>query len=215
MTGYIYKFTNHSNGKIYIGKTTNIHERLVHHKCITPKLKTKFGYALKKYGIDHFEFEVIITIRNITNPDRLTIILNNLEKHFISKYDSYHSGYNSTLGGDGTLAFKVSEDTKRRISESHKRNMTPERYAKLSEQVREAGKNTRLTEAQKAKAHIVRQKKVIQLSMDGEFIAEFSSVKEAALATGSRRSDTNIINVCKGKVNSANGFKWRYQSPNV
>jgi hypothetical protein len=50
-------------------------------------------------------------------------------------------------------------------------------------------------------------KNVVQLSMDGEFIAEYSSIKEAKDATGI----TNISNCCRGYYQSAGGFKWKYK----
>ena len=45
---------------------------------------------------------------------------------------------------------------------------------------------------------------VVQLSLDGEFIAEYPSVKEAERITGI----TNISNCCRGYYQSAGGFKW-------
>ena len=45
---------------------------------------------------------------------------------------------------------------------------------------------------------------VVQLSLDGEFIAEYPSMKEAERITGV----TNISNCCRGYYQSAGGFKW-------
>ena len=45
---------------------------------------------------------------------------------------------------------------------------------------------------------------VVQLSLDGEFIAEYPSMKEAEKITGV----TNISNCCRGYYQSAGGFKW-------
>ena len=42
MTGYIYKFTNKINGKVYIGQTYNLQTRLNSHKSKALKIKTKF-----------------------------------------------------------------------------------------------------------------------------------------------------------------------------
>lgn len=51
-------------------------------------------------------------------------------------------------------------------------------------------------------------KKVIQFSLDGSFIKEWNSVKEAAEEYGI--SAATISNVCAGRINSAAGYKWRY-----
>lgn len=50
MIGYIYKFTNPLNNKVYIGQTVNLHRRFTKHRYDTPKCHTKFGEAIKKFG---------------------------------------------------------------------------------------------------------------------------------------------------------------------
>jgi hypothetical protein len=61
-------------------------------------------------------------------------------------------------------------------------------------------------------------KRVVQMTMDGEFVAFHESVKEAANKTGIDR--TNISDVCHKRkkrnkktswiVRSAGGFKWKF-----
>ena len=60
----IYKITNKVNYKVYIGQSINIEERWKHHKLYysNKKLKeynTKFYRAIRKYGIENFDFEII------------------------------------------------------------------------------------------------------------------------------------------------------------
>ena len=38
--------------------------------------------------------------------------LDRLESYYIGKYDSFNNGYNSTLGGDGNVGYKISDSTK-------------------------------------------------------------------------------------------------------
>lgn len=52
------------------------------------------------------------------------------------------------------------------------------------------------------------EKACIQYTMKGEFIEEFSSVREAADETGG--SYTGIAKACKGTSLSSGGFKWKY-----
>lgn len=52
-------------------------------------------------------------------------------------------------------------------------------------------------------------KPVYQLK-DGEIIAEFGSIKEAARNTGAK--DANISACCKGKYKQTGGFQWRYKN---
>ena len=47
---------------------------------------------MRKYGIEHF---IIECIEETNNP-------NEREMYWINKKNTYHNGYNATLGGDGT-----------------------------------------------------------------------------------------------------------------
>lgn len=49
---------------------------------------------------------------------------------------------------------------------------------------------------------------IVQLSMDGEFIAEYPSMREAKNVTGVN----NISNCCRGYYKSAGGFIWKYKT---
>lgn len=96
MCGIIYKVTNKSNGKFYIGKTTKglNRRRTEHLSFIEPK--TIFQKAIKKYGKDSFEWEVILECK--TSEDLIYS-----EKEMIRLYVSNNNnfGYNMTEGGDG------------------------------------------------------------------------------------------------------------------
>ena len=52
---------------------------------------------------------------------------------------------------------------------------------------------------------------VIQTDIDGNFICEYESVKEASRITGIRAAI--ITNVCKGRSGSIHGYVWRYKYP--
>lgn len=98
MKAYIYHFTNQINQKKYIGKTNNIEHRIEQHISALRKNthhSIKLQRAVNKYGLENFQF----TYREveIQNEEELNI----LEIQEIEKYDSYHNGYNETLGGDG------------------------------------------------------------------------------------------------------------------
>lgn len=98
MTG-VYKITNKTNGKIYIGASKDIEKRFYEHKS-TYNSKRKYNKTLyaafRKYGIDSFNFEVLekTSLENMFER----------EKYWIQYYDSYRNGYNETLGGEGGYA---------------------------------------------------------------------------------------------------------------
>ena len=61
---YIYKFTNKTNGKIYIGQTNNIQKRKNGHKSESFNEKSAgynlpFHAAIRKYGWENFNFDIL------------------------------------------------------------------------------------------------------------------------------------------------------------
>lgn len=100
----IYKATNKINGKFYIGMTTqSLNDRKSQHKYCSNKnnkRKTYFNKAIKKYGFDNFEWEIIDE----------SITLEDLREKEIFHIDSTSAnvigiGYNITSGGDGNSLF--------------------------------------------------------------------------------------------------------------
>lgn len=52
-------------------------------------------------------------------------------------------------------------------------------------------------------------KTVLKLTMSGQMIEEFESVKDAALSVGV--NETNIAKCCRGECKSIKNFKWKYK----
>ena len=78
---YIYKHTNKTNGKSYIGQTSNIKSRW---RESSYKNNRKFYNALKKYGWDNFTHE-ILEVCDENNVDER-------ERYYIQFYDSINNG---------------------------------------------------------------------------------------------------------------------------
>ena len=97
---FIYKATSTTTGKVYIGQTTQtLQERINQHNshAYGHQYNYHFHNAIRKYGAEDFTYEIIED--NIKNAE----ILNEREKYWISYYNSYYDGYNSTMGGDGSV----------------------------------------------------------------------------------------------------------------
>lgn len=93
ITGCIYMYTNKLNNKKYIGQTIcKLNKR--HHEHLY-RDDSYIDRALRKYGEENFILEVIED--NI--PKKM---LNDKERYYIEKYDTYNNGYNLTLGGGGS-----------------------------------------------------------------------------------------------------------------
>lgn len=67
---------------------------------------THFHKAIRKYGWDNFQHDILLKIECETENE-LMFWLDEWEMWFIEKYDSFHNGYNMTLGGHGTRGFAL------------------------------------------------------------------------------------------------------------
>jgi group I intron endonuclease len=110
MTTYtIYIATNTVNNKVYIGFDSKWPNRVANHKCSSKKEDTKFYRAIRKHGFSNFQFSILYQSKEKTHT------LEIMEPFFISEYDSFSSGYNSTFGGGGTIGntgYKKTEESK-------------------------------------------------------------------------------------------------------
>lgn len=105
---------------------------------------------------------------------------------------------NRTMGLKG---HKVSEETRTKISsakkgcvftEEHKRNLSISHKGKIQ------------TEEEKIK----KGKRVLQFTLNGNFIAEHKTITEAAKVVGGKKG--SISKCCLGKTKTAYGFVWRF-----
>lgn len=104
-TGIVYKVFCTVTQKYYIGITIQkFQKRKYDHENDSFNVNSDhynqhFHRAIRKYGKDSFEWEIICVIKS-ENKEKLIEQLKALEIHYVNKYDSYHNGYNSTKGGD-------------------------------------------------------------------------------------------------------------------
>lgn len=96
----IYKITNKITSEAYIGQSVDIYDRWTKHKAPSHQ-KYHLQYALDKYGVDNFTFEII--------EECLPQDLDERERYWIAFYDTYKHGYNETLGGQGEQKYNYEE----------------------------------------------------------------------------------------------------------
>lgn len=206
----IYSFKNKTNGKIYVGRTsTSFKQRTQEH---LRRSTTYFGKALKKYGIDNFDYQIIDTAD--TQEE-----LNEKEIYWISKLNSLiPNGYNLCKGGRTSFGYHHTEETKKKISVTKliNGNMKGEKNhyynKKHSDEIRQKMKEAWVNEERHAKLReqnknldrTYQQKKVINVDT-GEV---FDSIKEAAMKY--HLKETHISRVCRGKRKRTGGFRWKY-----
>lgn len=93
----IYKATNLTNGKSYIGFDSAWPNRKNHHLKLYTIQHSLLQQAIKKYGPNNFSWEVICQ-----SKDGL-FLLQEMENYFIKQYDTRApNGYNMTEGGLGS-----------------------------------------------------------------------------------------------------------------
>ena len=103
----IYTITHRESGKCYVGQTTGrTSERWRKHKAA--RSNTAISHAIKKYGVDAFDFAEIDIAETVDQ-------LNYKEGFWIQYLNTVApSGYNLTLGGNNA---KRSDVTRKRMSE--------------------------------------------------------------------------------------------------
>ena len=115
--GEIYAHTNLLNGKSYVGQTTaGMESRWKDHVkhsrySKTATYNTPFARALRKYGPEAFEHQILSRARSKAELD-------NLEKVWIILLQSREQGYNLGAGGEGNPGLKHTPETKARISKN-------------------------------------------------------------------------------------------------
>ena len=144
MKGIIYRAHCLITNKDYIGLTTRtLDKRRKEHlySAFKKMEELHFSRALRKYGANAFEWSILTTVSARYKED-LVESLKALEKKYIKQFDSYHNGYNSTLGGDynnnRSLKVKVYSETGEFIRQFDSRREAA-RYYNISEDCVSAG----------------------------------------------------------------------------
>lgn len=117
---YIYKITNILNDKVYIGQSNCPRKRWSHHRCCANNVpEQSIQYAIKKYGVNNFIFEVVASCLTLNAANEAECIIISQHSSNDRKY-----GYNLAPGG------------KNHTNRESKHPMSEERRAFLSDVLR-------------------------------------------------------------------------------
>lgn len=209
---YIYKITNTTNGKVYIGKTLHtVEERWAEHRNDFLKdrcSKRPLYSAMRKYGIDNFEIEAIEECEDTVLSER--------ERYWIEVYGSFKHGYNATMGGDGKQYLDYDL-----IVETYRNTKSQRKTAKILG-ISADSVYTALA-ARKEKKFLPGEsfeKPVNMFAHNEEYLRTFPSLKSASqflLDSGITNAQMatirkHITEVCLQKRKNAYGFKWSLAS---
>ena len=218
----IYKVTNQINNKSYIGQSKHIEARWRQHHTEPFNINSDtydviFYKAIRKYGIENFIFEVI--------EECDESMLNEREKYWIAKYNTYvnapnSNGYNMTRGGEFTWQeLKYDIDLIASLWEqgkTHQEIMQITNYDNhiLTRYLDYLGISP--TE-RRQRANLYKAKTVYQYHLNGIFIQSYSSISEAARNIAKEKNKenaedmtSNIVYACNNKIHSAYGYLWSY-----
>lgn len=135
----IYCISNNINGKKYIGQSKNIRRRIKDH---VRKLNggihqnTHLQRAWDAHGEQNFSFSIVAEV-SVVNLDEA-------ERHYISTLKTTDSSFGYNLECGGSKNKTTSEETRRKMSESHRGEKNPMHKSKITpkrlEQLREQGR---------------------------------------------------------------------------
>lgn len=196
----VYVHTNKTNGKRYVGITSQKPEyRWNYGKAY--KANPHFYSAICKYGWDGFEHEVLFDHLSESEAKDKEIEL-------IAKWKTQDRlyGYNVTAGGESANGYDPPPELRQLWSEIRKGYKHSE---ETKQKMREASTKN-YEKCRKALAE-AKYKPVDMFSLDWEYIRSFRSIIEAAEELHlSNACRGHISDVCSGKRKSAGGYRWQY-----
>lgn len=210
---YIYRHITLNNTVFYIGKGTKNKQDVLNNTYT--RSSTKWGKTLywknivKKYG---YFIEIIVESDN-----EEFISLKEIE--FIKLYGRRDLGLgtlcNLTNGGEGKSGYIPSKETieKNRLKNIGKK--MPESF-KIAASLRMLGNKYRINKPNSKETNIkngeLHKIKVYAYNLEGYFIKEFDSVKDAAKYF--KKDASTISNCLKQKIKQINGFILKYEKQN-
>lgn len=211
---YIYKITNKSNEKSYIGMTLRTIQKRWSEHLEDSKKETKqhrpLYSAIKKYGEENF---IIEEIEECFDEK----IIAEREKYWIEYFGTFKNGYNATIGGDGKpyidydLVVLNYNELKSCKKVAELMNILPDTVSAILK-VRNVSK---VSKSENQKDY---KKSVKMFSLNNEFINSFESLKAASnylienkltnckVTTGAY----HISEVCNKKRKTFAKFIWRF-----
>jgi group I intron endonuclease len=179
------------NGKQYVGQTSRTLEQRWREHCSSNSQCTYLHNAIVKYGKENFKVEQIDIALDQEELDYK-------ENQYIKSYNTLApNGYNLDTGGK--CGRNLSTTTCYKISENHA-DVSGKLNPMYGKKRPEVGLKNKITKG----------RAVNQYTIDGIFIAQYPTIRQAERITGI--DNGWISGCCKGKYGykTAGGFIWEY-----
>lgn len=229
----VYLRTNLVNGKQYVGQTNNLVRRNHQFNSLKCEYNKYLDEDRLKFGVDNFDAKILAEVE--TREDAWE-----LEQKYIKEYNTvFPNGYNRAFGGrtnkGGNVGYHngkefkkgdepwnkgvkecFNEETLKKMSEvrkgkhnspstEFKKGLTP--WIKGKHHTEETNEKNRLAHLGKISK---KRKPVVKLTLEEEFITEYSCCKDAANAMGFK-CDESIRKACTKNGSTSGGFKWKFK----
>jgi group I intron endonuclease len=195
----IYAIKNLKNNKIYIGQSINIQKRIIQHKSNLKRNKHPNAHlqaSYNYYGENNFEFYIL----ELCEKD----VLDKREKYWIDFFDGKNCQNNFNEKDGGKTHFELSDEAKKKCGFC---NLGKHRSPK--NEFKKGGHPGK--EFQKGLVPYNR-KMVYQYDLEGKFINNYNSLKEAAQKN--KISSSLLSLCCNKKIKTAKGYQWRFKDEN-
>lgn len=204
---YLHRFPN---GKVYVGITKQ-----------KPEIRWQNGggyrsnqymtYAIKKYGWENIEHEILADFLTEDEACEMEVFLIKKYKSNIREY-----GYNIREGGETTAMAEESREKLRQVhigmkdsnETLHKKSVARKAFLEENPNYYKDNKEYYMKAVRIAAEK--KSKKIAQYDMDGNLIAVWQSIREAARVLGINRK--GIENCCRHlpRYKTAGGYRWEY-----
>ena len=238
--GYVYLITSPSN-RLYIGSTSNLKKRIYSYSNLNCKTQTKLYNSLKKYGWENHTFEVIWEgfinemLKNETllglEYDVLNIKNLNLKLPKIGDNRKITSDETKNKMSNSAMGRVFSEESKIKIKENNKnklkslktkKNMSITQkkrpiYLNAISAISKANINNKYnldkihSKDEIEKMSKSKMKAIIQMDLEGNFIKEWDSIKDASTTLNISRSSITLCCQGSNRYSHAGSFKWKYK----
>lgn len=203
----------------YVGQTRNLPTRKHEWKALDKPYSNKvIDKARIEYGLENFSFEIL---RECDTKDEL----DEWERYYIKRLNTrFPNGYNMCDGGRGCSGWVMPEEQRQKLSEDRKgeRNgmfdkkpwntgkKLPKEFGEaVSRGLKGKTKGVKKSEEHKRKIGLAHAIPIVQLTLDGEFVKEWTCAAEAAETLGFNNS--SICACCRERLNKHKGFRWMYK----